>query len=607
MEKWRNKGRRREPRLADLNVPLAPVPEQVFGEAGVGAIPVGVPAAGTASPDAQESESSRLLIAGLYEDPRRVADLKVAAILDEFSPHCLSPECRVVTFRPDNWEPILRREKPHFLLVESAWKGNGGSWEYRVAKYDYPGHEELARLVAWCRANGIPTAFWNKEDPVHFERFIETAKLLDHVFTTDANCISRYRKELGHSRVYALPFAAQPRLHNPIRVPGYRGKPVCFAGSYYRNRHPQRRGELEWLLDAAMPLGLEIYDRGHGQRGPGAENFAFPERFGPAIIGGVAYRDIVNVYKQYRVFLNVNSVTDSPTMFSRRVFELLACGTVVVSTPAMGIRELLGDTVVQIVSSQEQASNTLTRLLADDGMRERLGLAGQRLVGNSHTYAHRLAEVAQRLGLRVAVGPSPRVSVIAWGADVAAVERAVNAIARQRGNADVVLVCATGDRNRAGQLLEQAGLASRAIVVPDESPLEGNRWWKQSLAEATGEFIAVLCPDDHYGPWYLADLARALEYSGADVVGKAAHFAATGTGSGYAMVGAEQEYSFVESVLPAAMVGRREFVAALDWPGSGLHDTGALAPWTASGARVFGTDRFNYLRGGQGGAEGVDL
>ena len=32
---------------------------------------------------------------------------------------------------------------------------------------------------------------------------------------------------------------------------------------------------------------------------------------------------MIDAYKARRVFLNVNSVTDSPTMFSRRVFDCL--------------------------------------------------------------------------------------------------------------------------------------------------------------------------------------------------------------------------------------------------------------------------------------------
>ena len=39
-------------------------------------------------------------------------------------------------------------------------------------------------------------------------------------------------------------------------------------------------------------------------------------------------------YTSYKVFLNVNSVTHSPTMCARRLFELSAAQTAVVTAPA---------------------------------------------------------------------------------------------------------------------------------------------------------------------------------------------------------------------------------------------------------------------------------
>jgi len=612
----RRKGGAEEARLAELPAPLSDIPSPVKRKSSAviavedlraaPAAPVQMPASApapapalTASP-AQE-EKTRLLLSGLYEQPRRVQDLRMAVIMDEFSLECFRPECQVITFRPDNWEPILSRERPHFLLVESAWKGNSGSWEYRIASYAYPGREELERLVAWCRQRKIPTVFWNKEDPVHFDRFIETAKLFDVVFTTDANCIPAYRKAVGHDCMYPLPFAAQPRLHNPTCVPGYREGPVCFAGSYYRNRHPKRREEMDWLLEAAMPFGLRIYDRGYGQTGRGTEHFTFPEQFAPAILGSLPYRDVVKAYKRYKVFLNVNSVADSPTMFSRRVFELLACGTPVVSTPAQGIEELLGREVVQLVSSPKEATQRLQRLLGDDRARERIGLAGQRLVAERHTYAHRLREVASRLGYRIAVPELPRVSVITWASDEQRMQEAVARLVAQNGTAsDLVLVATRDVCAAAKQALAHTPLGERSAVLPVSDPADSAGWWKEALQEAASDFIALLSPDDHYGPGYLSDLARAIAYTGADAVGKAAHYMRNG--GGVELVGDGGEYRFVDSLVPAAMLAKREVTAELGPLEGSLDKGGVLKAMSAAGARFFAADRFNYVRGTDAGS-----
>jgi hypothetical protein len=299
----------------------------------------------------------------VFECPQ---DVRVLSVLDEFSAACFRPETTLVEPRPDNWRPVAEFENPDVAFVESAWKGNSGSWQYRVARYANPPGRELPEMVSWLRDQGVPTVFWNKEDPVHFHQFIDAARLFEFVLTTDAEKIPAYRAALGHDQVMAMPFAAQPRLHRPSANGERRLARACFAGSYYVSRFDDRRREMESLLDAARPFGLDIYDRNHGMTGPAGQDFQFPERFRPHIKGRLQYDKLIEAHHRYRLFLNVNSVVDSPTMFSRRIFELLACGTPVVSTYSRGIEELLGDDVVWMVRSEKQAAEAIEALLRDD-------------------------------------------------------------------------------------------------------------------------------------------------------------------------------------------------------------------------------------------------
>ncbi len=100
----------------------------------------------------------------------------------------VSPPSASCDADPNNWLEVLEAQQPHVLLVESAWQGNQGAWQYKVGAYSYPGSvglPDLNALVEWCRSHSIPTVFWNKEDPIHFEKFKEAASLFDVVFTTD--------------------------------------------------------------------------------------------------------------------------------------------------------------------------------------------------------------------------------------------------------------------------------------------------------------------------------------------------------------------------------------------------------------------------------------
>ena len=141
----------------------------------------------------------------------------VAAILDTFTQYCLRYEADLVLLTPKQWKRQLERAQPTFLLVESAWSGNNGEWRYLLTNYKSRDVNPLRDLVKHCQEHGLTTVFWNKEDPPNFEVFIDAAKEFDFVFTTDADCIPKYKEICGHDRVYLMAFACQPRLHNPCR------------------------------------------------------------------------------------------------------------------------------------------------------------------------------------------------------------------------------------------------------------------------------------------------------------------------------------------------------------------------------------------------------
>ena len=124
----------------------------------------------------------------------------VAAIVDTFTEYALRHEADLVLMSPIHWRAQMESRRPVCLFVESAWWGNNGGWRNRIAGYEGSEDNPLRELLAYCRSNGIPTIFWNKEDPPHFDNFIGAAKEFDYVFTSDADCIPRYREVLGHDR-----------------------------------------------------------------------------------------------------------------------------------------------------------------------------------------------------------------------------------------------------------------------------------------------------------------------------------------------------------------------------------------------------------------------
>lgn len=320
--------------------------------------------------------------------------LKVALVSDELTRASLAPECQVKDITPWNYRWVLRFWRPDFLLVESAWNGWNERWKYKIAAYpDYPKRNNLAlaALVAFARERGIPTVFWNKEDSVHFERFIGSAKLFDHVFTVDEGCIPRYRAVVPlEVTVNALPFPVQPAIHHPVdEEPRFRR--ACFVGSYSHHIHDHRRVWQNMMFEACSEIGLTVFDRNSSRK---SANYRYPEMPWMEVLDSVPYERTAHLYHSYMVSLNVNTITDSPTMYSRRLVEILACGGMAVTNPALSVERYFKD-YCTVVHSAEECRELFGRLHRDGlspADRER-ARAGADYVLRHHTWAHRLEEI----------------------------------------------------------------------------------------------------------------------------------------------------------------------------------------------------------------------
>jgi glycosyltransferase involved in cell wall biosynthesis len=456
--------------------------------------------------DERERLSGRPLLPCLpFEMPEPLGRRKprVASILDAFSHACFEPECDLIPVTPGGWRRELIGHQIDFVLVESAWHGNDDNWLYRVANFNKPPGDEIRDIIRWARKFGVPTVFWNKEDPPNFDRFIDRAADFDFIFTTDENCIDRYRKRVGPDRfVDALPFAAQPKIHNPI-LNQPRLDATNFAGTYYADDFEPRRRAMDMLLRCAAPYGLDIFDRMHGVSGKEKARFEFPADLRPFIQGSLAYREMLEAYRRYRVALNVNSVSDSPTMFSRRVFELLACGTPVVSTESMGIDRIFNG-LVPTVETEHEAVECLERLMKDPGAWLRASVRGTRAVFTEHTYGHRLVTVSRAIGLSSTPLPGKRVVVIVR--PVGDPARLAGLLARQQEAPSAIVVVGSLGADEA----PKRWLDSLKVVGVQVATIPGPNL-PSYLRHRHPDAVAVLLDGvRHYGPAYLLDARISL-------------------------------------------------------------------------------------------------
>ncbi|WP_145129882.1 glycosyltransferase [Pseudomonas sp. URMO17WK12:I11] len=326
--------------------------------------------------------------------------IKVALIADEFTTNSFADEFQALPIEPDNWLKVFKDNKPDVFFCESAWSGPDSvkrPWKGRIyasKNFANENRTELLQILKYCNKHNIPTIFWNKEDPTHHSDrvhdFVKTAQEFDFVFTTAEECVDSYKTCYGVRNAYALPFATNPKLFNPVERKS-RSSNVVFAGSWYAN-HKDRSADMSMILDRIMSYGhnLEIYDRYYNDSDPLHE---WPDSYKPYLLPSRPHNEMPEVYKSGVFGLNFNTVTNSPTMFARRVFELMSSNTLVISNHSDGTKKMFGDLIIY-PDREPHRLRDITATEIDE-------IRNQALVKvlEEHTYTQRWHTILEKIGL----------------------------------------------------------------------------------------------------------------------------------------------------------------------------------------------------------------
>ena len=418
-------------------------------------------------------------------------DIRVACILDEFSYNCFKYDVNLLPLTQDNYKKQLKEFKPQVLLVESAWNSYDGGW--KVSKQ----LDEIIKLLLYCKRRGIKTVFWNKEDPVHFYSYIKKAVYFDYIFTTDSNMVEEYKERTKKENVFTLMFAAQPQMQNPIKIYEKKEDKAVFAGTFYRNKYKERLRCLMRMLYISQKYGLDIYDRNYAKNNP---LYVYPAIFHKNIVGNLPYEEISKAYKGYKVNLNINSVVTSPTMLSRRVFEVLASNTPVISNPTPAIEKYFKD-IVFSGETYDDFINIYEKLFKDEEFYRTICLKGLREVLTKHTYKKRIEKMFECIHLDFKKSNN---------------KIAVLGICNEAKDKDIII------EYYEKQSIKNADLLLLGTNIQDNhyKNLEENKL-KEYLEENNYNYICIMNPKNFYGKNYLIDLVNTLEYiDNVDFIGK---------------------------------------------------------------------------------------
>ena len=304
---------------------------------------------------------------------------------------------------------------------------------------------------------------------------------------------------------------------------------------------------------------------------------------------------MLTAYRCYDVMLNTNSVTDSPTMFSRRVFECLACGTPVVSTESTGMREMLGDHV-RVTRSAEETTTHLNALLSDDEVRAREGHLAYRHVHEHHTYRHRMDEMLSRVGLKPQASARPSVSVVIPTCRPKNVTHALENFAKQSYQEKELLLVLNNASFDIDAIRAQARAFPNVHVLQMEGQPTLGTCLNRAVREASGAYMARMDDDDHYGARYISDMMLAAAYSDAEILGKGAYFAHLEGPDKMALREVRVDHQHTDTVAGASLTVRREVLERITFQNrSNGEDTAFLKEAVQAGCRIYSADRFNYV------------
>jgi len=532
-------------------------------------------------------------IEALFNEKPDASKLTFISILDGFSQHCFTPEFNLIGPSPGNWRNVMNKIKCDAVFAESAWNGNDGEWTMMTHNLSGVHRlDQLKTLVNTAKKKGIKTIFWNKEDPVHFKAFIDTAGFFDFVFTSDYGSVQNYLSRLPNKQVFVLPFAAQHHIHNPLRKNTLRDKAVCFAGSYFNDSHPERRFDLDYLLKPALDFDLEIYDRNHGSTATDRDKYLFPDQYHPFIKGKLPYQEMVDVYKNYKVFLNVNSVKYSSSMFARRVFELLACGTPVISNYSKGILNLLGEETVLISESEKDTRTYLEKLFADRHFWWKQSLLGMRTVLETHTYHNRARQICSVTGLPYPGKENPMFLIISGidsREDAIYLSHIIKEQQYQKYQVLLIVRRTPGNEESMNEIEQLYNFTALRYLYDDQ---EQNI--SQILSDIEYSYAVRFSPRHFYGKNYLRDLALAVLYASPAIMGKKEAVSLAGNGE-IVIPQNNSEYNFTRNVIPDTLAVRKDIIQ------EGFSPFGHNPVMVKEDILCLSLDPYNFLADGRAG------
>lgn len=332
--------------------------------------------------------------------------LRVAVICDEPLLRTFSGLAELTPLTPHHWRTQLEESGvPDLMLITPVVSGPDGGWAELEDATSLQRELLVGQILPHVRALGVPVVFWGTQVPRFYPQWRRVAAEADHVLTTTAEHLDRYAEDCPRAEsVGLLTLGVNPLHHSPIGSRPAATDLIPFFGTWHERLFPQRRQYATWLLDGVLDSGrpLALMDR-RSQDPSRTGETAWPPHCTPYLTTTRSRDLVARLHRAADLGIALNSAVASQTMFSDRILELEAAGTMVLSTYSQGVNSTHPH--VHITQSPEDVAAALEVLTLPE-LRRAQG-DGIRTAFLQHHAADRLWALAAVAGVSGAVTQAP--------------------------------------------------------------------------------------------------------------------------------------------------------------------------------------------------------
>lgn len=300
-------------------------------------------------------------------------------------------------------------------------------------------------------------------------------------------------------------------------------------------------------------------------------------------------------YRSFEVLTHPGPEADTDVC-PPEIFELLACGTTVATPSHPALKALFP------AGAFPATTNTL-----DLEQRDRNAYCNAQYVMREHTYAQRARKLIATIGRADALPARPYITPLIATIRPGQMDHILDYLTAQQG----VNICPIiGTHGFSAPETARQRAAALGIEV---DWFEMNRSWSlgecynRMLERTETEYVTKMDDDDLYGPYYLSEALHALQYSGAEMVGKHSRFIYLEDRDLTVLQFANKENRFSNFISGPTIFTRTRTLKTLKFAEKHCgEDSDLLRRLLRQGGRIYSTSRFGFvlMRDGSQGSAG---